>query len=166
MTGRRWTKKEIKRISFIRRKRSIDLDKLSKELNRSANAIKRMRSDLRIASREVFPKLPKLTEWDASYIAGIIDGEGSFSGDRLAIANTCYPLIKWLKKKIPLGKIYLLPRSGKQLLYNFRIISNVGILWICEVIKPYVKVKKKDVNSLIRKLRKNSKVASYVDKHI
>ena len=62
------------------------------------------------------PKVSELSESDAAYLAGIIDGEGSIimvrqlkggrRSWRLSIPNTSMPLLEWIQKKVGNGTIH------------------------------------------------------------
>jgi hypothetical protein len=101
-----------------------------------------------------------LLEWQKGYIAGLIDGEGSFLaipqmkrnafGFEITIANTNKAALEEIQKFVGFGKVYqdrpapnieyyLTRKMG----YKYRIYKIGEILPIIEQIKPYLFIKKK-----------------------
>lgn len=96
-----------------------------------------------------------MTELEAAYIAGIIDGEGSFlvylkragRSDRkyhravLKIANTDRPLIDWIRERTG-GTVtqWQSEIAGRKRVYHLNI-EGPGLLTLCERIGPLLRVK-------------------------
>ncbi len=98
----------------------------------------------------------ELTETEAAYLAGIIDGEGHIGihkrkdrGDErlyVSVINTDKPLMKWLSEIC--GTISHRGRKGslgKRPCYTWNVYPVADAIAILHAISPYVKVKKEIV---------------------
>jgi len=104
---------------------------------------------------------------DWSYIAGFVDGEGSLMlsptpkskwcpfQPRLRISNTNLDVIKWLQQKIG-GFIKTREETNNRKQIWYLVVNGTKLLPVLENMLPYLKVKKKHAELLIRyiKLRK------------
>lgn len=110
----------------------------------------------------IVPKLSKI-EW--SYIAGIIDGEGTvgMAGNcpQLSIYNTAKVLMKWLKNKLNQSRLYEYKKRGEtnkgrkyKTLYSIRISQKKGVLALLRKLIPYLKIKKRKSYNMVMRFKK------------
>jgi len=89
---------------------------------------------------------------EASYLAGIVDGEGSICQRargghwyslRMSITNTDLCLIQWVQERIP-GQVYPGGRSplSKRPCYRWDIMDLATIYALAQILRPYLIVKK------------------------
>lgn len=93
----------------------------------------------------------KLPESDLSYIAAMIDGEGSITISKLerggyvsgiSIANKCLSMLEWIKSRIKRGGISpKSPESPDSTCYSLKIARNSDQIALLEAVMPYLKVK-------------------------
>lgn len=106
----------------------------------------------------------RLTPLQASYIAGMIDGDGSICLcknrsniiAKVRIHNSSKKLMLWLKRTIKCGNISSLPPSieGKGykhtlIRWTYDISAKVDVLSILNQIKPYLIIKKEKAIQVI-----------------
>jgi hypothetical protein len=99
---------------------------------------------MRNVSSLVYPSLAELNlspeVW--SYLAGMIDADGSFSTNLkmpgLIIYNNSKPLIQWLDQVFPVANIYIDKRTTT---FQWSCRRRQSILWIIRNISPYLKIK-------------------------
>lgn len=109
-------------------------------------------------TKEEISRAPEfqLTDAEAAYIAGIIDGEGCFSvhlfwgrnrvpfaGTSLGISNTDLRLIEWIKNKLKANQEYSYRdrKQGSKRAYSLAINQRNHLKEIIRVIQPYLIVK-------------------------
>jgi len=103
----------------------------------------------------------QLSQAEAAYVAGIIDGEGtlSLSGfnrrqTELSIANTHKPLMDWLCAIIP-GSVYY--TAGREppckTIYSWRFRGQLRIYDLLCLIEPYMIVKRELAQRMISHMR-------------
>lgn len=97
-----------------------------------------------------------MTELDASYLAGIIDGEGCISTKFtwskrsknktvtvwLSVANTYLPLLEWVKEVTGAGGIYA--HKGRALWkpgYHWAIQGKDDVRRVLSAVRPFLKIK-------------------------
>ena len=98
-----------------------------------------------------------LSDTEAAYIAGIIDGEGSLSiskkenlrghnpsyGLHFTVTNTNKLLLDWLRQKLRAGQITKKPRSNTNWKLCYQLVfATSEIQTILEVVTPYLIVRK------------------------
>jgi len=117
--------------------------------------VKKYKDFLRI-KKEINQKL-NLTEKELSYIAGFIDGEGSFCIAKcnhstkwvsltplLSISNSNKEILLWIQKKIGKGTIVKDVRKGKNYKTRWQYSKQgFGLLPFLLKIIPYLRIKKK-----------------------
>lgn len=95
--------------------------------------------------------LIELTVAEASYLAGIFDGEGyinlakrKYIHFRLGIANTHRPLIEWIASKIQGSKVYTHKSKNPQWRDDYRwcLDGNLRVRSVLKVLFPYLIVKR------------------------
>jgi len=104
----------------------------------------------------------RISDVEIGYIAGIIDGEGTFIMGKhnktiqlvIRVANTDFRLIKWLQNKLG-GSLILDKRNDNIrapiMVWQFHV-SN-GMLNFLEKIKPYLIIKRKQAELFIQYLK-------------
>ena len=107
---------------------------------------------------------------DASYIAGLFDGEGNYAWNtnknpRLRIGMSDKPPIDYMFQKFPLGKYYeVQPKKGKRQ-YILCISRKEDVALFFQIIGPYLKLKTINNPSNIKKIdpEKLRNFISYVE---
>lgn len=118
-----------------------------------------------------------VTKIELSYIAGMVDGDGTINitksikkrkckckmnikehiyehkYPRLRITNTDLNLLNWIKKKLNVGHIYennrKTPSFNKKQLYSYNISKTKDVIEIIKKIYPYLIVKKKNAERIL-----------------
>lgn len=138
----------------------IPTRKIAKKLDRTLFSILNRIEVLNLwrRTREEISQTPEfqLTEIEAAYIAGIIDGEGCFSvhltwgrnrfpfaGTSLGISNTHLRLIEWIKSKLKVNQKYSYRdrKRGSKRTYSLVIGHRNHLKKIIGMIQPYLIVK-------------------------
>jgi len=108
----------------------------------------------------------ELTEIEKSYLAGIVDGEGSIyiakNGVALTIANTNKTLIDWIDKRTE-GYYYVKkqPKEVDSTCYVY-YITGKKLSYFLQQIRPYLIVKRKQADialNYIKTIQSKGKVA-------
>lgn len=102
-----------------------------------------------------------LTATELSYIAGIIDGEGTIDRQignrpeawRISVGNTDKNLIDWLHAKVPYSRVTVNKRRfhWKQS-WRWALLSNIKVYRLLQLASPYMIVKKDKADEAIRDL--------------
>ncbi|MBA7652200.1 hypothetical protein ES703_60030 [subsurface metagenome] len=134
---------------------------IAKKLNRTLCSIRNriQKLNLWLRTKEEISKAPEfhLTDTEAAYIAGIIDGEGSFSvhltfriyhpnvGLSLSITNTSLDLIEWFRAKLKANQKYLYRNRcvGSKTTYVIAISQRAHLQKIIPRIFQFLIVKKR-----------------------
>ncbi len=140
--------------------------KIAKEKGISSSTVNRrlkeagvkLRPKGAVASFEV--RIQKLTDTEASYIAGILDGEGTIyfhkNGPRIIIGNTHRELMEWLstllKRNLTQQKGRTPSGERKTPFWVLSVYRKADVLFLLEQISPYVIVKKEKVERAIKML--------------
>lgn len=92
----------------------------------------------------------EITDIDAAYIAGFLDGDGSiglyiydkYTSGRVTISNTNQNVLKWVNKIVGIGGVYRLRLliSGKTI-WEFCIRKQKDLNEFLNRIYPYLKIK-------------------------
>lgn len=98
--------------------------------------------------------MPKLTESELGYIAGILDGEGSiyvvhkrkYPVFGISINNTDKELIDWLHSKLLAGNMYTRKKEkagflGHKTQYQLMIIRKNEVYTILNTLLPFLRIK-------------------------
>jgi len=118
-------------------------------------------------------RLKQLSEAEKGYIAGLIDGEGSFIvwkdkyhnhvGYRLTITNTDPKLHEWLRKRLGFGAIRKLEQKNRKHRtgYYFAICRSSELELLLREIKDFLVVKREHAECMLRliEIKKSKKVA-------
>lgn len=138
----------------------IPTREIAQKLSRTLHSIRNKINVLNLwhQTQEEIGRAPEfnLTDIEASYIAGIIDGEGTLStslnfrkaypgiGVNLSVSNTDLRLIKWLKAKLNTNQQYLQRRrvSHYKKTYSISIGQREHLQKVITRITPYLIVKK------------------------
>ena len=145
-----WTEEEmnILRENYITKRGNI-----MKELpNRTRSAINTQASKLGLRHRNILRHI-ELTDTEAAYIAGIVDGEGSINMNafrkqpipQVSIANTDIRLINWLMEKLKSLNPHLYTRPATETqkpVYKIYVANNASVQALLERIVPYMVIKK------------------------
>ena len=147
-----------------------------KQIRKKAELLGLKRSRIPQENREKILKYMReginISDTEAAYIAGIIDGEGSIyilraSGankkkypyPRVVIYNTSEELIDWIKKVLDKAEIrYTVitnPREGKyKTCYAITIDGIANIYPLLKSIEPYIVIKRDRVRTALEEIRK------------
>ena len=120
----------------------------------------------------------KLTETQAAYIAGLLDGEGCISyynvsngngyrgySTRIKVAMTDANPVYWLKDILGCGFITVREREAQyRRVFEWQTKSRVDIADVLEAVFPYLIVKKEQAKLLLNFLRTETKIHSRVVK--
>lgn len=154
---RHWTKEQEE---YVRSHYNGDGSSLAEVLPFTASAIRNKAKRLGIKNESHFHNvvkttLPPISEIDLSYIAGMLDGEGSIypfqTGFRIGIANSDEAVIRWMHGVIGIGKVRISKAREHQHLDSYCLdISRHGDIWgFLEVVMPYLRIKKqKAINAI------------------
>jgi len=160
----KWTKEEV---SFLKENcYDMKLKEIAKALGKSRKGVYNKRYQLGLTPRTYRKvkdlKSIQLSEENAAYLAGLIDGEGSitFRGDpspgssysmHIYVTNTDRDILGWIKKETGVGRIYVHSHSSSNTCYRWGIHSIAEIKPFLEEIHPYLKVKT-EVSELMLRL--------------
>lgn len=152
----------------------IPTRKIAKELDRTLFSIQNRLGVLKswLRTKEEISKAPEfyLTDIEAAYIAGIIDGEGALSVGlrfhpahpavtaRLSICNTDLQLIKWLSIKFNTNQKYLQRHRARnsKIVYSITIGQRAHLQAIITRVMAYLIVKKRLSNLFLAILKLKS----------
>jgi len=134
---------------------------LSKENNCSQDTIWKFLKRKGITRLNVhrISRLPKLTEAEKGYIAGIIDGEGYIQklpgckcSWRLYVNNTNKEVIQWLYQKIPYSHLGVSSpkRANHKKCYYWSLTKSLATWFLLRQIFPYLIIKKRKVKRELR----------------
>lgn len=100
-----------------------------------------------------------LTDVEAAYIAGLVDGEGSFTISRnvrgvhipaIDIIMTFRPVIEWFASRLGVTVRSRTPRSARyRMQYHVRVAGKRAVN-LCVILLPFLRVKKDQANLMIR----------------
>lgn len=106
------------------------------------------------------PQLAPLTlsDTEAAYLAGIVDGEGniSFRGTasvRLHVGNTSEPLIAWLESRVGGRSYCAAPIPNRLTVWRWAIGNRVDVLAVLQRIEPFMIVKRDQAQRAIAALQ-------------
>jgi len=110
-----------------------------------------------------------LSKEEATYLAGLIDADGNIGFYEqeygymqvISIKSTSEKLIKWLKKTVgdmSVAKVeknygYLKNCDGVKVIFAFRIYAKIDVKKLLSQIQPYLVIKKKEAEIVLKYLR-------------
>lgn len=171
-----WNSYEVEILSRVYPTKFTD-DILEALPNRTWSAIETKACQLKLRRKidRVYGSIPhiELEERDLGYVAGLVDGEGSITLSKLkrggwssctVISNKNVAMLRWIKSKIGVGRVYLSNRERK--VYELRLARNSDQIALLETILPCLKVKRKDAELVLQflKLRRKSRRIPVFDK--
>ncbi|MBM3253104.1 MAG: hypothetical protein FJZ16_02475 [Candidatus Omnitrophica bacterium] len=113
------------------------------------------------------PDFSKITSHELAYIAGLVDGEGSFyfwkssikSGRTkpypiLRITNSHIGVLKWLLKKIPSSRLDNHVKGKNIPTFNWVLGQQKAVYYFTKLLLPYLIIKKEDALKTIKYIYK------------
>jgi len=166
---RMWTSKEKKVLQQLL-DTGYSYEEIARILRRTSNAIRikaerdlEYKRGLRLNPKPKF-SLDSLSDADKGYIAGFLDGEGTFTITRhqdnrrknsqftpyISGSNSNRDVIEWLQSKLPSCNIYVTEdsRPKRKDCFHFRITTSADIIEIIKAIASHLKVKKRQAELL------------------
>lgn len=111
------------------------------------------------------PEIRKMKEWEAAWLAGVIDSDGSFGlydygreGRRVLIqvANVDQFFLQRVKEVIGCGSSVLhipsLSHKGRRPMYNFALKGSARCYWVLDQIAPYLIIKQDKAIEILTEL--------------
>src|SRR5271156_5719279 len=112
------------------------------------------------------PEIRKFSPTEASWLAGVIDGEGSlglydygYEGRRviIQIGNTVEPFVKEVRRVIGCGSnitqtIFGPSHKGRKPMYRYSLKGSLRCYWVIKQITRFLIIKKKKALSIIKEL--------------
>jgi hypothetical protein len=143
--------------------------------DRNWNTIKAKANELGLKRANIYEKTRlglinlapvNLSDTDAAYIAGLIDGEGCITYrekyPKVSIYNTSKELIEWIQKTLGLGTIHLdVRRKGKERwkpCYTYGTSNFHDIYALLSRVLPYLKIKREKAIDVLRLIEKRREI--------
>jgi len=159
LTLEAWSKAEEEQLKHMLNA-GMTYEEIAKELKRTREAIRIRAMRLNIARKYELNSRPRfslsnLSVAEKAYIAGFLDGEGSFGIQKsgypfVIVANSDKSVINWISEKVGYGTKWYVndARGNRKPMYSFRIQTYADIIEFIEAIIPYLKVKKQQAQLL------------------
>jgi len=148
-----WTKIELRRLRRLYPQASWpELDRAFPGWSRKAIREKARRMGVRrersAAADEEIQKALRLSETEAAYIAGLVDGEGSIMQSKgrlvMSLGSTCHDAIEFLQDKIG-GRSYFYPNGsgiGHKPFWRWHFSKKYAVLEVLRRLGPYLIIKR------------------------
>lgn len=111
------------------------------------------------------PEVRNLKKWEASWVAGILDSDGSVGrydygkeGTRVQVqfANVCKPFLERIRETIGCGSCVLhipsVSHKGRQPMFNYTVKGSCRCYWLLRQLIPYLVVKRERAEKIMAAL--------------